>query len=142
MSKLQGESEGDMEDVLQDGNAGVEQSAFGGRLGSLAKLAIPAEALHALPAEFVKRHRVLPFKIHDSTIHIATSEPGNQRVIDDIRLLSGLEVHESEAPSAELLEKIAECYQVTVEQMIENLNPEHAADARKQEPARHRGDGQ
>ena len=34
---------------------------------------------------------------------------------------SGLEVEESTAPAAEIIEKIAECYQVTVEQMIENL---------------------
>jgi type II secretory ATPase GspE/PulE/Tfp pilus assembly ATPase PilB-like protein len=87
---------------------------------------VSAEAIRALPADFVKRHRVLPFKIHNGTIHIATSELGNQRVIDDIRLLSGLEVQESEVLGSEVMEKIAECYQVTVEQMIENLNPERA----------------
>ena len=91
------------------------------------KLSVSAEALRALPADFVKRHRVLPFKIEKGTIHIATAQPGNQRVIDDIRLLSGLEVEESEAAEAEVLEKIAECYQVTVEQMIENLHPERSA---------------
>ncbi|MDB6108932.1 MAG: hypothetical protein JWR69_682 [Pedosphaera sp.] len=97
------------------------------RGGTLARLTVPPEALRALPADFVKRHRVLPFKIQAGTIHIATADPGNQRVIDDIRLLSGLEVQESAAATAELLEKIAECYQVTVEQMIENLNPDSAA---------------
>src|SRR5206468_2214630 len=87
------------------------------------------EALRALPADFVKRHRILPFKLNNGTIHIATEQRGNQRVIDDIRLLSGLEVQETEAPGAEILEKIAECYQVTVEQMIENLSPDQAATA-------------
>src|SRR5207247_600822 len=53
--------------------------------------------------------------------------PGNQRVIDDIRLLSGLEVQEAEASGPDVLEKIAECYQVTVEQMIENLHPDRVA---------------
>src|SRR5438445_1993604 len=90
-----------------------------------AALAASLEAVRALPADFVKRHQVLPFKISDGTLHIATAAPGNQRVIDDIRLLSGLEVHEGEASGSEVLEKIAECYQVTVEQMIENLHPEH-----------------
>jgi type II secretory ATPase GspE/PulE/Tfp pilus assembly ATPase PilB-like protein len=33
-------------------------------------------------------------------------------------------VEESEAPAAEIAEKIAQCYQVTVERMIENLSPE------------------
>jgi type II secretory ATPase GspE/PulE/Tfp pilus assembly ATPase PilB-like protein len=98
-------------------------------LGNLPKLKISAEAIRTLPADFVKRNRVLPFEIRNGTIHVATAEPGNQRVIDDIRLLSGLEVQESVAPASEILEKIAECYQVTVEQMIENLSPEKAATA-------------
>src|SRR5256885_10695149 len=63
-------------------------------------------------------------EISNGTIHIATADPGNQRVIDDIRLLSGLEVQESVATASEIQDKIAECYQVTVEKMIENLHPE------------------
>ncbi len=94
---------------------------------SLASLVIAPETIRVLPADFVKRHRVLPFKLNNGTVHIATDQPGNQRVIDDIRLLTGLEVEESEAAEPELLEKIAECYQVTVEQMIENLHPDRAA---------------
>src|SRR5437762_1265262 len=103
---------------------------LGGRLGterrleSLAKLNVSPEALRALPSDFVRSHRILPFEISNGTIHVATADPGNQRVIDDIRLLSGFEVQESVAPASEILEKIAQCYQVTVEQMIENLNPE------------------
>ena len=91
---------------------------------SLAKLTISPEATRILPVDFVKRHRVLPLAIHDGTIDVASAGPGNERVIDDIRLLSGLEVREFEAPAEEIAEKIAECYQVTVEQMIESLNPE------------------
>src|SRR5438105_15639789 len=98
-------------------------------VGSLARLNVSAEAIRALPADFVKRHRVLPFQIQHGTIHVATADPGNQRVIEDTRLLRGLEVQEAPAPGKEILEKIAECYQVTVEQMIENLNPEQGATA-------------
>src|SRR5579859_1018803 len=126
MSHSQGESRDQLAGVLPAANGQSENHASGGRGGSLARLAVSPDALRALPAEFVKRHRVLPFKIHNGTIHIVTSEPGNQRVIDDIRLLSGLEVEESAAASAEVLEKIAECYQVTVEQMVENLDSDGA----------------
>ncbi len=97
----------------------------GRRLEALTKLSVSPEALRALPADFVKRHHVLPFEIRNGTIHIVTSNPRNQKVIEDIRLLSGMEVEEIEAPATEIVEKIAECYQVTVEKMIENLNPEH-----------------
>ncbi len=101
-----------------------EARVNGGRTVSLARLEVAPEVIRLLPADFVKRHRVFPFEIRNGTMAIATAEPGNQRVIDDIRLLTGLEVSEAEAPVAEVLEKIAECYQVTVEQMIENLSPE------------------
>ena len=121
------ESQTDEVMVLQETEANSEHLGKVGRLGSLAKLNIPSEALRALPADFVKRHRVLPFRLHKGTLHIATAEPGNLRVIDDIRLLSGLEVQESQVADAEVAAKIAECYQVTVEQMVENLNPERAA---------------
>jgi type II secretory ATPase GspE/PulE/Tfp pilus assembly ATPase PilB-like protein len=79
------------------------------------------EALRALPSDFVKRHRVLPLEIGNGSIRVATADPGNARVIDDIRLLSGLEVEEVEAPGPELVEKIAELYQVTVEQIVETF---------------------
>src|SRR4051812_34413978 len=80
------------------------------------------EAIRALPADFVKKHRVLPLEIFGGTIRVATAELGNGRVIDDIRLLSGLEVEEISAPVDELMERIAELYQVTVEQIVENLS--------------------
>src|SRR6476469_989223 len=62
------------------------------RLDNIAALDIAPETLRSLPAEFVKRHRVLPIKLNNGTIHVAAAEPGNQKVIDDIRLLTGLEV--------------------------------------------------
>jgi type II secretory ATPase GspE/PulE/Tfp pilus assembly ATPase PilB-like protein len=97
------------------------------RVSDLARFNVSPEAIRALPAEFVKRHLVLPLEVQDGTIHVATAKPGNEKVIDDIRLLSGLEVRESVAPASEILEKMAECYQLTVEKMIEGLNPEQAA---------------
>ncbi|MGA3267481.1 MAG: GspE/PulE family protein [Verrucomicrobiota bacterium] len=84
------------------------------------------EALRALPTDFVKRHRILPLKIADGNLHVATAKPGNVRVIDDIRLLTGLEVVEEVFPASEIAEAIAGRYQVTVEKMIENLGGDHA----------------
>jgi type II secretory ATPase GspE/PulE/Tfp pilus assembly ATPase PilB-like protein len=95
----------------------------GNRSSALPRLAVSPEAAGILPAEFIKHHRVLPLRMSGGAIVIATAEPGNQRIIDDIRLLTGLEVEEQTADAAELLEKIAEACQVTVEQLIENLEP-------------------
>ncbi|MGA2853825.1 MAG: GspE/PulE family protein, partial [Verrucomicrobiota bacterium] len=126
MNKLTGNLNNDSVQTVQGAGILTGRDGFKRQLGSLARLDVPPEVIRALPAEFAKRHRILPFEIINGTIHIATSVTGNQRVIDDIRLLSGLEVEEFEAPATEIIEKIAACYQVTVEKMIENLNPENA----------------
>jgi type II secretory ATPase GspE/PulE/Tfp pilus assembly ATPase PilB-like protein len=123
MNDLAGESQdpvgvGLLEPVAVKAPGGATQ-----RLAGLNKLAVPAEVARSLPAEFVKRHRVLPFKIQGGVLHVAVAEPGDQRLIDDLRLLTGLEVEEFAAPASEVLEKIAECYQVTVEQMLESFDP-------------------
>lgn len=105
----------------------VTLNVTGGQRGpfiSLSRLEIPPDVVRALPVEFVKRHCLLPIAVRNGAIHIATAVPGNPRVIDDIRLLTGMEVEEFAASADEITAKISECYQVTVEKMIENLNPE------------------
>ena len=79
---------------------------------SLRKVQIPPEVVRLIPSEFIQRHRVLPLEVRNGTLHVLSADPGNQRVIDDIRLLSGYEVVESSAPSSDLIEKIAECCQI------------------------------
>ena len=90
-------------------------------------LAISPEALRALPADFVKRHMILPLQIEQGTIRIATASPCDPRLVDDIRLLTGLEVEEQPAPVEQIRARIQESYQVTVEKMIEELGPERSS---------------
>jgi type II secretory ATPase GspE/PulE/Tfp pilus assembly ATPase PilB-like protein len=124
MSILSGDSNGSEGQLLLDSGNGSSSVPKPERSITLQNLSIPPEAIRLLPSDFVKRHRVLPLQSQNGILRIATADPGNQRIIDDIRLLSGMEVEESAAPAAEILEKIAECYQVTVEQMVENLTAE------------------
>ena len=127
MNTIKAELDGQVGNLTEGSQAmGSRNGSSVGR-GALAKVEIPTDAIKALPAEFVKRHQVLPLKIEDGTLHIAAAKAGNQRVIDDIRLLSGLEVRETEMAASDILEKMAECYQITVEKMIENLSPEGSA---------------
>jgi type II secretory ATPase GspE/PulE/Tfp pilus assembly ATPase PilB-like protein len=93
-------------------------------LAAVDRLNIPPEVIKLLPSEFVRANRVLPLGSHNGLLRIATARPGNDRIIEDIRLLTGLEVEEVTAPEQQILERIAECYRITVEQVIENLSPE------------------
>jgi len=115
--------------------SGITPDTNGSRTGSAARLLVSPEAAGVLPVEFIKRHRVLPLRIGGGAIVVATADPGNQRVIDDIRLLTGLEVEEQVVEAEELLEKIAQACQVTVEQVIENIDPEHATVANGEKSA-------
>ena len=89
--------------------------------GVASKFTATPDALRALPIDFVKRHCVLPLKIEGGSLYVATAAPGDARVVDDIRLLTGLEVVEEAFPASEIAEAISGRYQVTVEKMIENL---------------------
>lgn len=129
MSDLRGEIEEDFDQVPLDSPATSKTPGMLRGRSSLAHRKVAPEALQALPADFVKRHRVLPLEIRQGILSVVTAQPGNQRLVDDVRLLSGLEVRETAAPEAEIAEKIAECYQVTVEKMIENLHPENGSGA-------------
>lgn len=80
------------------------------------------EVAKLLPADFARRHQVLPLESHRGVLTIAVSSPCDSRVLDDVRLLSGMEVSEMRVSEEVLLEGISETYQVTVEQMIENLD--------------------
>ena len=95
----------------------------------LSKVRVPPEVSRALPADFVRRHRVLPLELRNGNIRIATSDPGNRKLLEDVRLLSGLEVEEAVAPDREIAEKIGECYDVTVERMLGDLSPSAEATA-------------
>src|SRR5689334_3127350 len=119
MSVINGDLSESSGPVHLDGNGAA--SAKAAARTAFLREAPTADALRALPADFVKRHRVLPLDIRAGSIRVATGEVGNSRVVDDIRLLTGLEVEEVLAPSDELVERIAELYQVTVEQIVENL---------------------
>ena len=79
---------GGLGDIIQERGASLERTDPPKRNGSLAKVIISPDAIRLLPADFVKRHRVLPFEIRQGTLYVATAEPGNQRVIDDIRLIA------------------------------------------------------
>ncbi len=86
---------------------------------------VPADVLRLLPAEFAKQNNVLPLARHEGVLKLALGEPAERdavRVVDDVRLLTGLEVGLVRLPAEAVRNRIGECYQVTVERMLENLD--------------------
>ncbi|MHB1308838.1 MAG: GspE/PulE family protein [Limisphaerales bacterium] len=116
------ESPTDPRAVILEIPADPETAGSTGRPAARDGQAPANEVLRLLSAEFVRAHRVLPLRIQDGVLHLATAEPDNAGLVDHVRLLTGLEVKECPAPAAEILERIGEGYRVTVEQMIEDLD--------------------
>src|SRR3569623_271780 len=85
------------EQRMLNGN-GANDASVSEPIPSVANLSIAPEVIRLLPADFDKRNRILPVERQNGSIRIATAEPGNQQVIEDIRLFTGLEVDEWEVP--------------------------------------------
>ncbi len=116
-----GGTNGDFVPSPRDSHAATERPVPGKLPAESAELKQSREASRMIPAEFAQSHRILPLSVADGSIRIGTAVQCEQRVIDDLRLMTGLEVSETLLPAAEVLEKIGECYQVTVEKMVENF---------------------
>jgi hypothetical protein len=53
---------------------------------------IPSEVISLIPKEMAKKHRVIPFKKENKTLHLIMEEPENLDAIDEISFLTGLKV--------------------------------------------------
>ncbi len=87
----------------------------------LGSLEIDPNAARRLPADFAREHSVLPVDVVGGRLRLATSDPGNVAVIEDARLLSGLEIEEVVAGSDEIRRRIEEVYKITVESVIDDF---------------------
>jgi len=81
---------------------------------------IEDEAIHSLPSRFVYRNHLAPIARENGTLKVATSDPFDLYVFDEIKLLTGLEVSPVLAPRDEIDKVIKDHYGVggdTVEEM-------------------------
>ncbi len=89
----------------------------------------PPEALRLVPVEFARSRGVLPIGLREGTLRVLVADPADDRLLEDLRLLTGCEVEAQRGIPQEIEERIGESYQVTVERMIEDLDPEHGGGA-------------
>ena len=81
---------------------------------------IEDEAIRSLPSRFVYRNHLAPIARENGTLKVATSDPFDLYVFDEIKLLTGLEVSPVLAPRDEIDKVIKDHYGVggdTVEEM-------------------------
>lgn len=81
-----------------------------------------ASVSRLIPAEFARQHQLLPLETRNGTLRLATPSQPTPELIEDLRLLTGLEVEFEIREGNAVAEGLADSYQVTVERMIEDLD--------------------
>jgi len=81
-----------------------------------------AEVARYIPAEFAREHQLLPLQVRNGVLRVASVRPPSEELIEDLRLLTGMEVEVEVRQAGEIAEGLTDSYQVTVERMIEDLD--------------------
>jgi type II secretion system protein E len=76
------------------------------------------EALSIVPSEFAIRHHLIPLHRNDETLVVAMADPLDIHAIDDLRLLTGLDIAPMLASSAEIIRL---CEQYYMSRMLQDV---------------------
>jgi len=100
------------------------QEAIGRSLGipavDLRELPPDPEALRIVPAELAYRHQVVPLRVQDGEVVVATADPFNLEALDDIRMVTGKEVNPVLADAAEIQRIVEEAYMKEMMEAADN----------------------
>ncbi|HOE12000.1 MAG TPA: ATPase, T2SS/T4P/T4SS family [bacterium] len=83
---------------------------------------IDPQVTSLVPAEFAFRHVILPISRENGVLTVATLDPTQLHVSDDLKMLTGLDIEMVLAPRKELLENVETYFGTTVEKMIADLS--------------------
>jgi type II secretion system protein E len=91
-------------------------------IANLTDISIDPQILQALPAKIVYRKRLVPISRTNGTLDVATSDAFDLNAIDDLRLLTGLNIQPVLAPRDEIEKVIKDNYGLagdTLDEMVE-----------------------
>lgn len=89
---------------------------------NLKEIEISPEVINKVPAKFASHYKIIPIALKENKLTIAVTDPLDTRLLDDIRLLLGLEVEAYLAGEQSILEAIHKFYGIgaeTIEKMVE-----------------------
>ncbi|HEY3280748.1 MAG TPA: type II secretion system ATPase GspE [Armatimonadota bacterium] len=102
---------------------GAVLHALGEQLGLpvvvLSENTVDPEALSKVPSEFALRHELIPLKSDDHTLVVAMANPLDVHPLDDLRLVTGLEIVPSIASPGDIRRAIEQLY---MEKMIQDMS--------------------
>lgn len=77
-----------------------------------------SSALDIVPSEFAMRHHLIPLRRNDETLVVAMADPLDIHTIDDLRLLTGLDIAPMLAPASDI-QRV--CEQVYMSKMLQGV---------------------
>lgn len=108
-------------DLTESRLLGALAEAFSTRIVDLPD-EIPAEVLALVPSDVALRHVVIPLDRRDGTLIVAGADPTDLGALEDLKVVTGLDVELVLARRADLLKHIETLFGTSVEQMIARLS--------------------
>ena len=96
----------------------------------LTSVSVTADVVGLIPADFVKKHDVLPLWYEQGRLAVAMTDPFKVGVIEDLRLVTGASIRRYYCDSLEMENAILRFYGSNVARMLDDLVPsEQVSDA-------------
>ena len=87
---------------------------------------IDIEAVKKIPEAIAKKNCCVAFQMNDSRLTVATDDPINFYIFEELKVISGMEIHAMIATRTAINETINKAYsQQTVSNVMDNLNKEY-----------------
>ncbi len=91
---------------------------------------IEAEAVKKIPEAVAKKNTVIAFKINNGRLYVATNDPVNFYIFEELKIQTGMEIHAMLATKSSILEAIGKVYsQNTVDTVMGDIDKEYDANA-------------
>ncbi len=91
---------------------------------------IEAEAVKKIPEAVAKKNTVIAFKINNGRLYVATNDPVNFYIFEELKIQTGMEIHAMLATKSSIMEAINKVYSAsTVSKIQDDLDSEYDANA-------------
>ncbi|MFH0790866.1 MAG: GspE/PulE family protein [Candidatus Omnitrophota bacterium] len=94
---------------------------------------IESQVIQKVPAKFASHYKIMPLEFKDNTLVIAMTDPLDIRILDDIKLLLGIEVKGVLSSELEIIDAISKYYGVGAETLERIISEKPASEDAKKE---------
>ena len=90
---------------------------------------IESEAVKKIPEAVAKKNTVIAFKINNGRLYVATNDPVNFYIFEELKIQTGMEIHAMLATKSSILEAIGKVYSANqVSNVMNDIDKEYDAD--------------